>query len=79
VPGAVLDAGCGDGALGRDVGQATGAASVVGPDLSVRRALRAGTKAAAVSFTSGSISDLPFADGRFDLVLGTDLLAGTCS
>jgi len=74
VPGAVLDAGCGDGALSRDVAQATGAPSVVGLDLSVRRALRAGTKGTGVSFTSGSIYDLPFADGRFELVLCTDLL-----
>jgi ubiquinone/menaquinone biosynthesis C-methylase UbiE len=40
----------------------------------VRRATRAGTKLAGIDFTSGSIYDLPFADGTFELVLCTDLL-----
>jgi ubiquinone/menaquinone biosynthesis C-methylase UbiE len=68
-----LDAGCGDGALSREVRRLTGAPFVVGIDLSVRRAERA-ERESGVGFTSGSVYDLPFADDTFELVLCTDLL-----
>lgn len=72
--GPILDAGCGDGRLSHDVQAATGVAQVVGLDLSVRRVVRAGAATEGVRFTSGSIYDLPFRDGAFELVLCTDLL-----
>lgn len=74
VQGAVLDAGCGDGALSVFVREATGAARAVGLDLSVRRATRAQGSKPGVHFLSGSIYDLPFPDDHFELVLCTDLL-----
>lgn len=72
--GPILDAGCGDGRLSRDVKVAAGVSQVVGMDLSVRRAERAGAAIEGVRFASGSIYDLPFADDTFELVLCTDLL-----
>jgi ubiquinone/menaquinone biosynthesis C-methylase UbiE len=71
--GPVLDVGCGDGALSRDLRQVTGASPVLGLDLSVRRAERA-DRMEGVRFLSGSIYELPFAADTFPLVLCTDLL-----
>ena len=72
--GLILDAGCGDGALSRDVLSNSSATGAVGMDLSIRRALRGGRDVQDVKFTSGSIYDIPFADNTFPLVLCTDLL-----
>ena len=70
----VLDVGCGDGALSLDVRQRSGAAFVLGLDLSVKRMTRSAAAKQGVRFGSGSIYDLPFADDSFSLVLCTDLL-----
>jgi len=72
--GLVLDAGCGDGALSRDVREHSGIERIVGMDLSVRRAQRGTGAVKGVHFVSGSIYDIPFADDTFELVLCTDLL-----
>jgi ubiquinone/menaquinone biosynthesis C-methylase UbiE len=72
--GMVLDSGCGDGHLSRDVLKSSGAAGVVGMDLSIRRAVRGKEQLADVRFVGGSIYDIPFADDTFQLVLCTDLL-----
>lgn len=69
----VLDAGCGDAALAHHVGSSTGA-HVTGMDLSVRRMARARARGVPVPVLQGSIYDLPFPDGRFDLVVCSDLL-----
>jgi ubiquinone/menaquinone biosynthesis C-methylase UbiE len=72
--GVLLDAGCGDGALSVDVLSNSRASGAVGMDLSIRRALRGGRDVQGVTFTAGSIYDIPFADDTFPLVLCTDLL-----
>ena len=69
---AILDVGCGDGALSRDLAAATGA-RVTALDLSLRRVGRAGGDGG-VRFAAGSSYELPFRDGSFSLVLCTDLL-----
>src|SRR5262245_28449083 len=69
---AVLDVGCGDGALSRDLAAATGA-HVTALDLSLRRVLRAAS-GGAVRFAAGSSYELPFHDAAFSLVVCTDLL-----
>jgi ubiquinone/menaquinone biosynthesis C-methylase UbiE len=68
---AVLDVGCGDGALSRDLAAATGA-RVTALDLSLRRVLRAA--GGAVRFAAGSSYELPFRDAAFSVVVCTDLL-----
>ncbi len=73
--GVILDAGCGDGALSRDVVTNSGASRAVGMDLSVRRSERhTASERDGVMFTAGSIYDIPFDDDTFPLVLCTDLL-----
>lgn len=74
VAGPVLDAGCGDGALTRELQRLTGAAVTVGMDLSALRALRAEGEIGEASFLSGSIYEMPYADDTFPLVVCTDLL-----
>jgi ubiquinone/menaquinone biosynthesis C-methylase UbiE len=72
--GTILDTGCGDGALSRDIVQNTGATRSVGMDLSVRRAQRGAGEVPGVTFAAGSIYEIPFPDNSFPLVLCTDLL-----
>jgi len=67
----ILDVGCGDGALSRDLSAATGA-RVTALDLSLRRVERA--ERGAVRFAAGSSYELPFAPRSFSLVVCTDLL-----
>ncbi len=74
ISGTLLDAGCGDGALSRDVLANSGLDKAVGMDLSIRRASRGVHDVQDVNFTAGSIYDIPFADDTFPLVLCTDLL-----
>jgi SAM-dependent methyltransferase len=70
----LLDAGCGAGALAREL-VARGAAEVVGVDVSERMVAvareRAASESAAVSFVVGDLAGgtalVPFADGAFDV------------
>jgi ubiquinone/menaquinone biosynthesis C-methylase UbiE len=70
---AILDVGCGDGAISAALAEATGA-RVVGTDLAEKRVRFAREHAPAGRFAQGSVYDLPFADGAFDTVVCTDLL-----
>jgi len=73
-PGAaILDVGCGDGAISADLAERTGA-RVVGTDLAEKRVRFAREHAPSGRFAQGSVYDLPFADGSFDTVVCTDLL-----
>src|SRR5262245_58998285 len=69
---AILDVGCGDGALSRGLAQATGS-RVTALGLSLRRVGRA-VGNGGVRFAAGSSYELPFRDRSFSLVLCTDLL-----
>lgn len=73
VKGAVLDAGCGDGALSKDLAEHTGA-RVYGSDLALLRATHATERLGARRFSQASIYDLPYRDDSFSLVVCTDLL-----
>jgi ubiquinone/menaquinone biosynthesis C-methylase UbiE len=73
-PGAaVLDVGCGDGAISIDLSQRT-EAMVVGADLAIKRVSFARETAGNLSFTQGSCYELPFADNSFPTVVCCDLL-----
>jgi SAM-dependent methyltransferase len=63
----ILDVGCGDGTVARDVAERVGAARVVGVDIKVRK-----TVAIEVSAFDGE--HLPFPDGAFEAVLISDVL-----
>jgi ubiquinone/menaquinone biosynthesis C-methylase UbiE len=69
----ILDAGCGDGAMCDDLVGRTGA-TVVGVDLSLKRALRGCEGTARAVFAQGNLYRLPFRDDTFPLVLCADLL-----
>jgi len=70
---AILDVGCGDGAISLDLSQQT-RARVVGADLAIRRVTFARNLAKNLSFTQGSCYELPFADNSFSTVVCCDLL-----
>lgn len=67
-PGAVLDAGCGTGGL---LARMQGAATGLEFD-PVAAALARGKSGAAI--VCGSVNAMPFADGRFDVVVSADVL-----
>jgi ubiquinone/menaquinone biosynthesis C-methylase UbiE len=69
-PTRVLDVGCGDGALARDLAERTGG-RVIGVDLSFKRVGRA---AGTLPLAQASAYALPFESRAFDLVVCTDLL-----
>lgn len=69
---AILDVGCGDGALSHDLAATTGA-RVTALDLSLLRVGRVAGDAR-VRFAAASAYELPFRDRTFSLVLCTDLL-----
>ncbi len=70
---ALLDVGCGDGAISADLSERTGS-RVVGADLAIRRVSFAREVAGNLSFAQGSCYELPFADGSFSTVVCCDLL-----
>ena len=67
---AILDAGCGTGGNGEFLGRY---GRVVGLDLA-REALALGARRLPGRITGGSVSDLPFCSGSFDLVTSFDVL-----
>jgi len=70
--GAVLDAGCGSGAVTAELSAALPGTRVVGLDAHPGLLDRAGARGAAgaeLELLQGDIGDTPFADGTFDLVL----------
>jgi ubiquinone/menaquinone biosynthesis C-methylase UbiE len=71
--GPILDAGCGDGSLAADL-RAHFGVRVVGLDLALKRLAYASHNNREVGFGQGSIYELPFRDGTFEIVLCTDLL-----
>jgi ubiquinone/menaquinone biosynthesis C-methylase UbiE len=69
--GAVLDAGCGNGAITAELGAALPGTRVVGLDAHAGLLERARARRGAerVELVEGTIGTLPFTDGTFDLVL----------
>lgn len=63
----LLDVGCGDGTVARQIGDAVGAERVAGVDVKVRPQV-------AVEVTAYDGLHLPFADGAFDVVVISDVL-----
>jgi ubiquinone/menaquinone biosynthesis C-methylase UbiE len=72
-PARILDVGCGDGSLARDLSERTGAA-VTMADLSWRRVERARGRHPAGAAAQASIYALPWPERSFELVVCTDLL-----
>lgn len=72
----VLDAGCGYGYVSRFLADHTGArASVVGIDVSEAMLAHARTLSdQRLSFVRGSVTDLPFPSGAFDLVVSNSVI-----
>jgi SAM-dependent methyltransferase len=69
----LLDVGCGPGTITADLARLVAPGSVIGLDasgevLAEARALAAQSGPPAASFELGSVFDLPFEDGRFDVV-----------
>lgn len=69
----VLDAGCGTGGLIKDMCAAFPAAEVVGLDFSARACELARLRTGA-EIVEGSITELPFADASFDVVVSVDVV-----
>jgi ubiquinone/menaquinone biosynthesis C-methylase UbiE len=65
---AVLDAGCGVG-WGTTLLAGAGAASVVGLDIDASALVDASSRTDDASFVRGDLMKLPFADGRFDVIV----------
>jgi ubiquinone/menaquinone biosynthesis C-methylase UbiE len=74
----VLDVGCGEGAVLRDLLR-LGARpeNLAGVDLLVSRLARAGALNASMAFSVANAADLPYADASFDLLLAFTLLSST--
>lgn len=72
-PERVLDAGCGTGSMLSWLGEAGVGGSVVGIDLS-SHALQFCRRRGARGLAEASITQLPFAEGTFDLVLCLDII-----
>jgi ubiquinone/menaquinone biosynthesis C-methylase UbiE len=71
----VLDLGCGTGTLAIAAGQARPGAEITGldgdPEVLARARQKASSAGAHVDFDQGLSTDLPYGDGRFDIVLST--------
>ena len=73
-PGAILDVGCGTGRLLRSAEGRFPQAELVGVDPApqmVRQAQASAGEGSSIQFQQGAAEELPFRDGRFDLVFST--------
>jgi SAM-dependent methyltransferase len=69
----ILDAGCGSGSMAREIAKAAPGSVVVGIDLRDKYAGYARRRAEAeglrnLTFETGDVRELPFADGAFDII-----------
>lgn len=65
----VLDVGCGTGIVAREAEKHTTDGGVVGLDLNEAMLAEAAAIAPSIEWEQGDATDLPFEDGRFDIVL----------
>jgi len=75
-PASVLDVGCGEGIVTERLARLLAPATVLGVDADEARLGREwqGRSAPNLSFATGSAYELPFEDGRFDLVCAIEVL-----
>ncbi len=68
-PGAMLDAGCGEGFYTHALSAALPSSLFIGIDLSKDAIVSAAGRSAAALYCVGDLNNLPFADGTFDAIL----------
>lgn len=67
-PTSVLDAGCGEGFVARELARSLPEVAITGCDLSPRAVRFAAARQPVATFAVASVFALPFADGAFDVV-----------